>query len=644
MLVALLSIALAQSYDPRSAVLDAEGGTVTLKGKHLSGAVLQWRTETASGEDVCDEGADDGCTFAVPKGLNADPTALELKVQLPAALDAGVLPAAPFHPSRVLVERLLPPDAVVDLQADVSRVPLLHAEAIAGAECTDADCELDGSDLVVRREQGSDELLDLKLRLRPHVFFKRTGGGADAAPAFSLALQRCPVAFAVPPVRAAREQVTVVKISGRCAASAGLELASGGQRLTVLKRTQAAGAQWLAAVLPRAGDELGVSVQQGAKVVGVARATTRTLPALSARLEVPGIGDVDFLPVNREARVRLPVVPGGGSLVLLATEGAYDVRRDEVGQTWVRASSGGGGQVALRFGLRERALPDRLADLDLYELREPLDRRVDVATVPVALDGARDGLVELLCGDGDGHPGRVEPGVTAYVPFRAHDTCRLVLHRERLKPEAGPQQLQLYVRVVASDGTPRPDAAQDQRLSVVAAPAPTETFLAGVESAFDRLTVRLSREGVGAAQLQWSVVFGTSRLRLFATTSFPSGLFRVADEGHSGILTLNAGAIARLVWLSRDGHESPLGLEGGVMWVGIASDSDPRSATRGQIAAVIGAGLSVPIANQGHASQTSISLHGWFEYEVSRAFDKSGSPWGFVFGPALTIGDVGTNL
>ena len=45
------------------------------------------------------------------------------------------------------------------------------------------------------------------------------------------------------------------------------------------------------------------------------------------------------------------------------------------------------------------------------------------------------------------------------------------------------------------------------------------------------------------------------------------------------------------------------------------------------------------------AAQTSISLHAWAEYEVSRAMmDGAGPAWGFVFGPSITIGDLGTNF
>jgi hypothetical protein len=53
----------------------------------------------------------------------------------------------------------------------------------------------------------------------------------------------------------------------------------------------------------------------------------------------------------------------------------------------------------------------------------------------------------------------------------------------------------------------------------------------------------------------------------------------------------------------------------------------------------------VPIANRGSIAETSINLHAWFEFEPSRAFGNGeGSPFGFVFGPSITIGNVGANL
>ncbi|MFT3841112.1 MAG: hypothetical protein QM723_29240 [Myxococcaceae bacterium] len=643
------------AVDRKSVVFQPEAGQVTVEGKRLTGATLSWQSAGQAGQDVCDapqpRGTGEVCVFAVPKGLSADPDALTLWVLAPGAVEHAASDG--FHPAKVWVEQLVAPDAVVDLEAESSRVRLKHAEAVASVDCTDADCELDGDDVVVRREQGNDELLDLKVKLRPHIYYAH-GGAADPAPSLSLPLSRCPASIVSPPFRSSHEQVLVVKVAGKCATSASLSLRVAGQALNVLKRASTPGAQWLAGSLLHTADEVTVTVLQGGKIVGVARAATRTLPAQTVTLELPQAGAIDFVPTNREALARLPVMSGGGALALLPVEGAYQVRQDEHGDFWLSGTRGAGGQVALKLALRDPSLPDGLAQLDLFETQEPTTRRIAIASLAVPLAAQHDaGLVELRCGDGLGHPAAVEPGVTAYVPFEARDTCRLVFHRERLKTEDGPQKLSVDVRVVAEDGSARADAQLRQTVTLGPGATSSESFLSGVQSAFDRLTVRVSRADDGeklfdanaVGQLQWSVVFGLSRLRLFATTSFPSGLFRVADAGHSGILTLNAGAIARLVWLSKEGHESPLGAEAGLMWVGIAGDTEPQTSAHGQIAVVLGVGVSVPIANQGHATQTSISLHGWVEYEVSRAFGgQHGSPWGFVFGPALTIGDVGTNL
>jgi len=178
----------------------------------------------------------------------------------------------------------------------------------------------------------------------------------------------------------------------------------------------------------------------------------------------------------------------------------------------------------------------------------------------------------------------------------------------------------------------------------------------GVGAPFDRVVVRVSiladdvhyaslPEDKLGAQLQWAIVMGTGHLRLYATTAIPTGLYRVSDPGHQGILTLNAGALMRLVWLSREGKESPIGLESGVMWLGITGDTSMDASSHGEVAFVAGVGLGIPIANQSRSSQTSINLHAWFEYEVSRLADPTaGTPFGFVFGPSISIGDLGFNF
>jgi hypothetical protein len=53
--------------------------------------------------------------------------------------------------------------------------------------------------------------------------------------------------------------------------------------------------------------------------------------------------------------------------------------------------------------------------------------------------------------------------------------------------------------------------------------------------------------------------------------------------------------------------------------------------------------VSVPIANRNAITQASINVHAWFETDLSRNVGDS-SRYAFVFGPSITIGNVGTNL
>jgi hypothetical protein len=233
----------------------------------------------------------------------------------------------------------------------------------------------------------------------------------------------------------------------------------------------------------------------------------------------------------------------------------------------------------------------------------------------------------------------------------------VAFHRERLHADDGAQEFQLAVSVVGADGSPKADARIDRRLVLRRAATPLFVPLSGASDPFDRFLVRVAvadddqhyttDNGKDRAlpQAQWSVVTDKSHLRLYGTTAIPTGLFRLADSGHSGILTLSVGALMRLVALSSEGNAFPVGLEAGVMWLGIAGDTDPSASSRGAVALVVGPGISVPIANTGRTTQTSINVHAWFETEISRVvLNQNGSPFGFVFGPSISIGDVGTNL
>lgn len=687
--VELVTLGAQPAADPGTVTLDVEAGLVTLQGRGLRGAVLSFASGDKSGTDVCSEpqitSGIESCTFAVARGLSADPAAWSLWL-LPAGSRVGpsvytydsfgllVRPDARLlRLAKVVVSQLVRPGVTLDLQAGEARLPLTHPEAVASLECQDAFCTIDGSEMLIRGEHGSNETLEVQFRLRPHVLLRRAAiPNPESAPSLDIPIQRCPIALASPPLlRGVSDQALVLRLGGRCVSESSLQFFSSSGRLTPEQRQNVGSDRYVVLRLDRtSSDEVVVTVRSAGTTVGVVTARTRQPPALRTQLRLPSGGLIDFIPTNRDVELLLPGGDANGPLVPLPVEGAYSVTAQPGGPYLLRGLDGGAGTVALRFAYRDPTLPQALRELSLAVLNDPVGHSLHPANLPLALE--RDAksdkpFVELLCEDGGGadHPRRMRPGVTEQLPYRSRDTCRVVLHRERLRPEDGTQALQLSVDVTAPDGTSRSDAKVDQRVIVKpgkpsSGPSPSEKprtfFVSGVASPFDRVVVRVSivtddvhyatlPDDKLGAQLQWSIVMGTGHLRLYATATIPTGLYRVADQGHQGILTLNAGAILRLVWLSKEGRESPIGLETGLMWIGITGDTSPDAAAHGEFAFVAGLGLGIPIANQARAAQTSISLHAWFEYEVSRAArPDSGTPFGFVFGPSITVGDLGFNF
>ncbi|HET7544527.1 MAG TPA: hypothetical protein VFK05_31875, partial [Polyangiaceae bacterium] len=185
---------------------------------------------------------------------------------------------------------------------------------------------------------------------------------------------------------------------------------------------------------------------------------------------------------------------------------------------------------------------------------------------------------------------------------------------------------------------------------------PIYAWINGVKAPFDRILVRLSHAAdeahyvgaleirTGAPEVKWTAVMGTGRARLYATTAIPTGLYRFGDDAHSGVLSLNFGVISRLTWLNRDGHEGFLGLEAGIMAIGLANDTSTTGQPLTEIGAVAGLGLSVPIANRSTPTQASINLHAWYEVDISRHAGDQTNGHSIIFGPSISIGNIGTNL
>jgi hypothetical protein len=307
------------------------------------------------------------------------------------------------------------------------------------------------------------------------------------------------------------------------------------------------------------------------------------------------------------------------------------------------------GFTQLELALRSDAVPAALGEVDLAVVQDPLQRKIQEANVPVALGAGA--LVEFKCGP-SGRSVALHPGDPVNLPFEWRDSCRITVHRERLRKESGRQRIALSVDVYSADGASRSEGHIKDTLEVGPGPDPRQIWIGGVTTPFDRIVVRVAHDAgeshyVGGSELyasgpavQWSVVLGTGHARVYATSAIPAGLYRFGDKDHSGLLSLNFGLISRLTWLNKDGKEGLLGLEGGVMVIGLASSTSTTGHSLTEVGVPIGLGLSIPIANRLSATEASINLHGWLEIPISR---DDHTP-AFIFGPSISIGNIGANL
>jgi hypothetical protein len=668
------------TLDPTSATLYVDEGRFELRGRGLAGVGIAWKSGAASGSDVCRDPKQDGglrqCRWAVGRTLPADPSAFTLS-WFPAGgrpgadvttydLEGRALPpgSQTLTPTRVLVTRLVPPDAAVDLSAGQGEIPLSHPEATSAVECTGANCSLSGGKILVRGQANIVSTVDVRLRLLPHVFYKK-GDNTDAQPTLRLSVLHCPMSVASgPPIRNLDSARVVVKFGGRCAKElSALHFFASNSPLELEQSVTEADSAWallhLGAIDASSVSITAVRGDLEGIPVAVARTSLRAPPKVRTSLEIPGYPKLNFIPNNRDANVHVAPIDGDARLVIVPVDGIYAANVDGERMT-VQGDPYAEGLTALRFGYRVDSLPPPLNQVDLGTLSDPLQRPLREANIPAPIDlttQARSPLVEVICGDGKGGTTALQPGVTAHLPYRARDSCRLVIHRERLSPEFGTQRLNLEIDVLRSDGSARSEAHVAQMLVLRSGPEPRLAWIHGVSAPFDRISVRLShvddeQHYIGASELlsgepslKWTAVLGTGHARLYGTTTIPTGLYRFGDSEHSGVLSLNFGVISRLTWLDEEGHEGFLGLEGGLMVIGLAGDESTTGKSLTQIGAVVGIGMSIPIANRSSPTEASINLHGWFERDIEAAgADASGKRWSIIFGPSISIGNIGANL
>ena len=666
------------AIDPASVTLYLDEGRLELEGDNLRNLRVRWTGPAGPGSDVCllpkPAGKRERCAFALPHDLPLDAGLAWASAAPPPAAPASTAPAAdtfqPLRPARVVIDRIFPAaTTALDLTGGRGRLPLAHPQAIAAVDCAQARCEIEDAAIQVAGLSGSATSLTVHAHLAPHVFVLR-GDSFESTFMQSVAVLHCPASIVSgAPLRRADTTSVVVRLDARCGGDPrALRWTANGEPAQVVRVAKESDA---VLTLLSVGDVEDATLtvtatrpEPDGSVIAVARAATRAAPLPRAALELPGYGNIDFVPTNRDASVHVAPVGGQARLALLPVEGAYHVSADSNG-TRLRGEEGVGGYVALRFGYRVSGVPAPFADTDLAVVSEQLQRPIREASVPAPIGPSALGpnpLVELVCTDGKGNAQRIPPGKRTAIPFSRRDGCRIVIHRERFKPEDGTQDLTLDIEVSKVDDSPRADAHVNERMVLRPAAEPRIVWIKGVKGQFDRVTVRVAHVAddvryVGSTETrtslpaaQWTLVVGEGHFRFYATAAIPTGLFHITAP--SGVLFLNFGALSRLTWLDREGHEGLVGLELGAMGIGFAStlNNVPFPPT---LAVIAGIGVSIPIGNRGETSQASVNLHMWGAYElrdeyhyttIDDGMSHTPSHWSLLFGPSITIGNIGTNL
>jgi hypothetical protein len=658
--------------EPASVVLFVDEARVEARGRGLKGAQIRWLGSGRSGLDACPEpkteGAQQSCGWVVGREMSADPGADTLRILPPFAVvgegvrsfDAQGQPVptdgVPLAAARIVISRLLASDSAIDLSMGRAELSLVHPEAVASVDCAALDCSLTNRKLVVT-STAPVAAAELRLKLAPRVSFHRRGV-LDATPAFKLPVLHCAMAVVSgEPVRRNDAAKVVVRLEKRCLASRELyRFTIGDSPLRVLDDADTEEGLFVVLELGSyAQEQLEITARRGDTdaVVAVVTTPTRSLGALRASLGLPEYPRIDFIPKNRAASVTVSRLGGGEHWALLSLPNVYTSGGDRQ-HTTVIADPDAEGFAQLSFALRSDAVPSALGDVDLAVVSDSLQRKLQEANVPVPLGGSLRGapaLVEFKCGP-SGKSVTLHPGDPINLPFSWRDSCRVTLHRERLRRENGRQRIKLSVDVFSADGLSRSEGHVSDTLEIGPGAEPRQIWIQGVTTPFDRIVVRVShatdehhyvegseRYGSGPA-VQWSVILGTGHARIYATSAIPAGLYRFGDKDHSGLLSLNFGVISRLTWLTSDGKEGLIGLEGGVMVIGLASSTSTTGHSLTEVGVPIGLGLSIPIANRLSLAEASINLHGWLEFPISR---DDHTP-AFIFGPSISIGNIGANL
>lgn len=532
--------------------IEADGTSIdrSLVSWPLPGDLLEADTCSVSAPNKARPGVEH-CIWSVTKSLPVNPAASPVRLWPQGSLvavDAVIFDAegrklAPsslaLTPKRVQIGAVLPQAAAVDVSSGFGLLPLSHPDAVSDVECRGASCRIEGGQL--RVQAPPEGVREIEAR------FTITAGVATAKPGpvvSKVAILRCPMdPVSGPMFRSMQSARVIVKLGAGCAKDVdALRFLAGTRSIDVAEKISLQDATYVVLSVGSV-DTAAVKLTalrtgtEGA-VVATAQVPTRVAPPARSVLEIPGFPGVDFLPYNRDAAVHFPRVEGG-ELTLLPVEGVYSVRREK-GATFARGDRNAAGLATFQFAFRASTLAKPLSEVDLATFFDPLQRTIKEANEPAPFGlsaETKKPLAEVLCNDADGHAVRLKPGVQARIPYRLREGCRLIIHRERLDPELGAQKIHIEMEVRKLDGSSRGDASVNERVVLRPGRDPKIAWVKGIQAPYDSVVIRLTHEGdemhyLGGESLlnkapavQWPILFGTGRVRIYATTTIPTGLY-----------------------------------------------------------------------------------------------------------------------
>jgi hypothetical protein len=675
------------AIDPQSVVLSVDEGRLELYGEELVGFRIEWTAGDVTGSETClkvtqDKGRS-ACALPVGKNLPADSNRAVFHWAPPGgrigadvvthdSLGRALTPdQTRLRVARVFITHVFSQARTVDISRGSGQVKLAHPESVGHVACGAARCDLSDSGIVVHEVPANVTSFTVRIRLLPRVYLVR-GETLENTPTETLTVVRCPLAVASgPPLRNADDTHVLLRLDPACGRDADqlTWTANGAPAAVVRAETLDDGTYVLLRIGQVMGDLLTIvaSRPEERSVLAVISERTWETPPIRTSLVLPGFGEIEFIPKNRDALLSVPALPGTGRFVPVSIPGAY-VASTSDGVFRVRGVYSSGGYTALRLAYRLDSVPEQFRDTDFAQLVDPVQRPIREANIPAPIGGSsltEKPIVELQCAFGPGQLRTIEPGTAPHIPFSQRDSCRIIIHRERIPAESGEQRLDLDVRVTSVGEIERGEATLSPHLALRHAPGREVIWIRGVKQQFDRISVRVSHVidetqyvRSHAARLtlpssQWTVFAEDARLKFYATAAIPASLYRFSRDPQnlgSGPLALNFGALSRLTWLNSEGKEGLVGFETGVMGMGLASDLDR------QLAIVAGFGVSIPLGNANQPTQAAINVHAWAAYSVGARHgqlkDAAGqptgtielNPWAFIFGPSITIGSVATFL